>query len=276
VPEIKFDRISKIFGPDTDRALQLLVDGKTKNQILDILGATVALYDIDLVVPEGRISVVMGLSGSGKSTLVRLVNRLIEPTAGQITVDGQDILKLSKEDLLALRRTKISMVFQNFALFPHKTVLANAAYGLLIRGMEKKKAYEQADEWLKTVGLNRYQKAYPSELSGGMQQRVGLARALATDPEILLMDEPFGSLDPLIRREMQDELLALEGKLNKTILFITHDLTEALLLASQISILKDGRLIQTGAPQEIVNAPADDYVQSFINCLPERILAEKL
>ena len=206
----------------------------------------------------------MGLSGSGKSTLVRCINRLIPPTSGQIQIDGEDILALSQEDLRALRRTKISMVFQRFALFPHKTVVENAAFGLKVRGMAKKERQRLARETLEMVGLGAWGDYYPRNLSGGMQQRVGLARALTTDPDSLLMDEPFGSLDPLIRREIQEELIQLQRSVNKTIIFITHDLHEALKLGDRIAIMKDGRFVQVGTPEQIVSKPADDYVASFI------------
>jgi len=206
----------------------------------------------------------MGLSGSGKSTLVRCINRLIPPTSGQIYIDGEDILALSQEDLRALRRTKISMVFQRFALFPHKTVVENAAFGLKVRGMAKKERQRMARETLEMVGLGAWGDYYPRNLSGGMQQRVGLARALTTDPDILLMDEPFGALDPLIRREIQEELIQLQRAVNKTIIFITHDLHEALKLGDRIAIMKDGRFVQVGTPEQIVSKPADDYVASFI------------
>jgi glycine betaine/proline transport system ATP-binding protein len=206
----------------------------------------------------------MGLSGSGKSTLVRCINRLIPPTSGQIQIDGEDILALNQEDLRALRRTKISMVFQRFALFPHKTVVENAAFGLKVRGMAKKERQRLARETLEMVGLGAWGDYYPRNLSGGMQQRVGLARALTTDPDILLMDEPFGALDPLIRREIQEELIQLQRSVNKTIIFITHDLHEALKLGDRIAIMKDGRFVQVGTPEQIVSKPADDYVASFI------------
>jgi len=236
----------------------------SKEELLSRSGHTLGLRDISLSIEEGSIFVVMGLSGSGKSTLIRHFNRLIEPSGGQILVDGVDVVSLSPRDLETFRQRKMSMVFQRFGLFPHHTVLENAAYGLAVQGVGRAVREEKARHWLDQVGLNGFEAQYPHQLSGGMQQRVGLARALATDAEILLMDEAFSALDPLIRREMQDQLLRLQAKLNKTIVFITHDLDEALRLGNRIAILKDGELIQEGTPEDILLNPANDYVQAFL------------
>ncbi|CAM5371153.1 betaine/proline/choline family ABC transporter ATP-binding protein [Rhodanobacter lindaniclasticus] len=222
------------------------------------------MRDISLSVEEGSIYVIMGLSGSGKSTLIRHFNRLIEPTAGQIVVDGVDVVSTGKRELEQFRQKTMSMVFQRFGLFPHRTVLENAAYGLAVQGVARAQREDKARYWLDQVGLKEFEEQYPDQLSGGMQQRVGLARALATDAEILLMDEAFSALDPLIRREMQDQLLQLQLKLNKTIVFITHDLDEALRLGNRIAILKDGELIQEGTPEDILLNPATEYVQTFL------------
>ncbi len=236
----------------------------SKEQLLAESGHTLGLRDISLSIEEGSIYVIMGLSGSGKSTLIRHFNRLIEPSAGHILVDGVDVVSLNKRDLEVFRQKKMSMVFQRFGLFPHRTVLDNAAYGLTVQGVGKAEREKRARDWLEQVGLAGFENQYPHQLSGGMQQRVGLARALATDAEILLMDEAFSALDPLIRREMQDQLLQLQAKLNKTIVFITHDLDEALRLGNRIAILKDGELVQEGTPEDILLNPANDYVQSFL------------
>ncbi|MCD6075718.1 MAG: transporter, nucleotide binding/ATPase protein, partial [Rhodospirillales bacterium] len=224
----------------------------------------IALRDIDLDIEGGEIHIVMGLSGSGKSTLIRLINRLIEPTGGSVHLEGMDIVKLSREPLMELRRRHIAMVFQRFALFPHRNVRDNIAYGLEIQGVDKAPRRKRADEWIERVGLDGYADRAPAELSGGMQQRVGLARALCAGAEILLMDEPFGALDPLIRAEMQDVLLKLQADLKKTILFITHDLNEALLLGSRVAILRDGLLVQDAEPEDIVLNPADAHVAEFV------------
>jgi glycine betaine/proline transport system ATP-binding protein len=242
----------------------MLRDGVSKDEILRRSGHVVGLVDVDLSVPQGAISVVMGLSGSGKSTLVRCLNRLVEPTAGEIRLGDVDVLALSRGELRALRRRRVSMVFQGFGLLPHRSVLENVALGLQIQGVGPRARRERAAYWLDTVGLSGYEGARPAELSGGMRQRVGLARALCTDPDILLMDEPFSALDPLIRREMQEELVRLQQRLSKTIVFITHDLDEALHLGDRVAIMKDGRVVQEGAPVEIVGAPADDYVAAFV------------
>jgi len=260
---IEIRGLYKIFGPHPKDAKALLKKGQAKEDIFKKSGHTVALNNVNLDIEKGETFVVMGLSGSGKSTLVRCLNRLIEPTSGSIRVDGDDVLEYSDEELRAFRRSKMTMVFQRFGLMPHHNVLENIAFGLEIRGMGKAEREELARRWLETVGLKGRGQSRITELSGGMQQRVGLARALCNDPEILLMDEPFSALDPLIRREMQLELIDLQGRLNKTIIFITHDLDEALRLGDRIAILKDGQLIQVGTPEEILEAPADDYVRDF-------------
>ena len=231
-------------------------------------GCTVAAHDISFDVARGEVFVIMGLSGSGKSTLVRCVTRLVEPTSGSITICGQDVVGADPKALRSLRREKVAMVFQHFGLFPHRTALDNAAYGLEVQGIDKAKRHERAREVLAIVGLSHVEASYPDQLSGGMQQRVGLARALAVDPEVLVFDEAFSALDPLIRREMQDEVLRLQARLQKTVLFVTHDLDEALKLGDRIAIMKDGRFVQVGTPAEIVGAPADDYVREFVRDVP--------
>lgn len=256
--------VFKVFGQKTGTALDLLAQGRTKEEIFKETGATVGVQDASFDVNEGEIFVVMGLSGSGKSTLVRMLNGLIAPTSGSILIDGEDVASCGQRQLRAIRREKIAMVFQHFALFPHWTVAENAAYGLQIKGVGASERRERALKALDQVGLKAWADSLPAELSGGMQQRVGLARGLATEPQVLLMDEPFGALDPLIRREMQDELLVLQKSLKKTIIFITHDLNEALLLGDKIAIMKDGRFVQVGPAQEIVSNPADDYVAAFV------------
>ncbi|WP_099866806.1 quaternary amine ABC transporter ATP-binding protein [Pararhizobium haloflavum] len=255
--------IYKIFGDDTDPAFELLKNGRSKAEILAETSHTVGVNDASFDVAEGEIFVVMGLSGSGKSTLVRMINGLIAPTRGEILIDGTDVASCPAETLRQVRREKVAMVFQHFALFPHKTVVDNVAYGLKVKGMAVAERREKALAALAQVGLDTYADSYPDELSGGMQQRVGLARGLAAEPEILLMDEPFSALDPLIRRDMQEELLVLQRTLKKTIIFITHDLNEALILGDKIAIMKDGRFVQVGTAQEIVGSPADDYVAAF-------------
>ena len=231
-------------------------------------GCTVAAHDISFDVARGEVFVIMGLSGSGKSTLVRCATRLVEPTAGSITICGRDVIAADAKALRSLRREKIAMVFQHFGLFPHRTALDNVAYGLEVQGVDRQKRYERAREVLSIVGLAHVESSYPDQLSGGMQQRVGLARALAVDPEVLVFDEAFSALDPLIRREMQDEVLRLQARLRKTVLFVTHDLDEALKLGDRIAIMKDGRFVQVGTPAEIVGAPADDYVREFVRDVP--------
>lgn len=255
---------TKIFGKSSGRAIQMLKDGKTKSEILKATGATVGVKQVSFDVNEGEIFVIMGLSGSGKSTLVRLLNRLIDPTMGQILLDGIDIVQMNKEQLRNVRRKKIGMVFQNFALFPHKTIVENTEYGLEIQGISKKERNEKATESLKLVGLAGYEDQYPKQLSGGMQQRVGLARALANNPDILLMDEAFSALDPLIRKDMQNELLQLHHDMQKTIIFITHDLDEALRIGDRIALMKDGEIVQIGSPEEILMSPSNEYVERFV------------
>ncbi|MBP0945825.1 glycine betaine/L-proline ABC transporter ATP-binding protein [Pseudomonas alliivorans] len=256
--------VFKIFGGREKEALAMVQQNQSKDQVLAKTGCVVGVNDLSLSIASGEIFVIMGLSGSGKSTLVRHFNRLIDPTSGEILVDGEDILRYDMEALRQFRRHKISMVFQSFGLLPHKTVLANVAYGLKVRGETKALCDERARHWITTVGLSGYENKYPHQLSGGMRQRVGLARALAADTDIILMDEAFSALDPLIRAEMQDQLLELQATLHKTIVFITHDLDEAVRIGNRIAILKDGRLIQVGTPKEILHSPADDYVDRFV------------
>ena len=263
-PLIRVENLYKVFGCDPRSIMQLVREGRSKDEILAETGHTVGLRDINLEIEKGQIFVIMGLSGSGKSTLVRHLNRLIDPTEGAIYVGGIDVMNLSQTELEKFRRHRMSMVFQRFGLLPHRTVLENVAFGLSIQKVAKAEGEEKAREWLHSVGLDGYEDQYPSQLSGGQQQRVGLARALCTDPEILLMDEPFSSLDRLIRSGMQDLLVELQDKLHKTIVFITHDLDEALRLGHQIAILKDGVLSQVGRPEEILRNPADDYVEAFV------------
>ncbi len=262
--KIEVKNLIKIFGTQPQRALKLLQAGKTKEQILEETGYTVGINNVSFSVHEGEIFVVMGLSGSGKSTILRCLNLLMEPTSGVIMVDGQDITKLKAVDLRKVRQEKMAMVFQQFALLPHRTVLQNAVYGLEVQGIPREEREEKARKCLEMVGLGGWEDKYPDELSGGMKQRVGLARALTNDPDILLMDEAFSALDPLIREEMQDELLNLQQRMNKTIVFITHDLNEALKLGDRIAFLRGGSLIQVGTPEEIITSPADDYVARFV------------
>ena len=262
--KIEVKGLTKIFGKNPKQGVKLLQEGKTKTDILKETGMTVGVNRVSFDVHSGEIFVIMGLSGSGKSTLVRLINRLIEPNAGSVLVDGEDLAKMDKQKLRETRRKKLSMVFQGFGLFPHRTVWENAGFGLEIQGLDKKIIREKALESLKMVGLVGYEDQYPSQLSGGMKQRVGLARALANDPDILLMDEAFSALDPLNRKEMQDELIDLQASMHKTILFITHDLDEALKIGDRIAIMKDGLIVQVGTPEEIMTNPADDYVRKFV------------
>lgn len=264
LPKVKVNHLTKIFGKKTKPALEMIRANKSKTEILEKTGATVGVYDVNFEVEEGEIFVIMGLSGSGKSTLIRLLNRLIEPTSGNIYIDGQDISSLDKEGLREVRRNKMSMVFQNFGLFPHRTILENTEYGLEIRGVPKEERQAKAEEALENSSLIAFKDQLPSQLSGGMQQRVGLARALANDPEILLMDEAFSALDPLIRREMQDELLDLQENVKKTIIFITHDLNEALRIGDRIALMKDGQIMQIGTGEEILTNPANEYVRTFV------------
>ncbi|HGW6213882.1 TPA: glycine betaine/L-proline ABC transporter ATP-binding protein [Enterococcus faecalis] len=264
MPKVKVNHLTKIFGKKTKPALEMIRANKSKTEILEKTGATVGVYDVNFEVEEGEIFVIMGLSGSGKSTLIRLLNRLFEPTSGNIYIDGQDISSLDKEGLREVRRNKMSMVFQNFGLFPHRTILENTEYGLEIRGVPKEERQAKAEKALENSSLIAFKDQLPSQLSGGMQQRVGLARALANDPEILLMDEAFSALDPLIRREMQDELLDLQENVKKTIIFITHDLNEALRIGDRIALMKDGQIMQIGTGEEILTNPANEYVRTFV------------
>jgi glycine betaine/proline transport system ATP-binding protein len=258
----------KVFGPHPYRIREILDSGLSKGEILDRTGHVVAVRDVSFDVYEGETFVVMGLSGSGKSTLVRCIIRLIEPTWGQVLVDGKDVLGMDEGQLRELRRHKMSMVFQHFGLFPHRRVIDNVAYGLEIQGVDRTTRRKRAREVLELVGLAGWEDRYPDELSGGMQQRVGLARALAVDPEILLFDEPFSALDPLIRREMQDELINLQQMMRKTILFITHDFLEALKLGDRIAIMRDGEFVQVGTPEEVVLHPVNEYVREFTKDVP--------
>ena len=264
MPVIKVEGLSKVFGKNVKQALKMLEEGKTKDEILKQTGSTVGVNRASFEVEAGEIFVIMGLSGSGKSTLVRLLNRLIDPTEGHVYIDNDDLAVMNKKDLLEVRRTKMSMVFQKFGLFPFRTILENAEYGLEIQGMPKEERSKKARTSLEMVGLGNYVDQYPSQLSGGMQQRVGLARALANDPEVMLMDEAFSALDPLIRKEMQDELLILQESMKKTIIFITHDLDEALRIGDKIALMKEGSIVQIGTPEEILMNPANDYVEKFV------------
>ncbi|MBO0454345.1 MULTISPECIES: quaternary amine ABC transporter ATP-binding protein [Enterococcus] len=262
--KVKVEHLTKIFGKKQQQALTMIQENRDKNEILEQTGATVGVYDASFEVNEGEIFVIMGLSGSGKSTMIRLLNRLIDPTSGEIYIDGEDIAKMDKEALREVRRHKINMVFQNFGLFPHRTILENTEYGLEVRGVPKAERQAKAEKALENSGLLTFKDQYPNQLSGGMQQRVGLARALANDPEILLMDEAFSALDPLIRREMQDELLDLQSNVQKTIIFITHDLNEALRIGDRIALMKDGQIMQIGTGEEILTHPANQYVRDFV------------
>lgn len=270
--KIVVKNLYKIFGNNPKRAFKMLEDGMGKDEILEKSGLTVGIEDANFEVEEGETFVIMGLSGSGKSTVVRCMNRIIEPTSGEILLGGKDILKMNKKELLNTRRNTLSMVFQNFALLPNRTVLANTEYGLEVKGLPSEERKEKAMRSLEIVGLKGYENSYPGHLSGGMKQRVGLARALASDPEILLMDEAFSALDPLIRSDMQDELLDLQEKMRKTILFITHDLDEALKIGDRIMIMKDGKTAQIGTPEEILRKPADEYVRRFVQGVDRSVL----
>lgn len=261
--KVKIEHLTKIFGKKVKPALKMVEDNLSKTEILEKTGSTVGVYDANIEIEEGEIFVIMGLSGSGKSTLIRLLNRLIEPTSGSILLDGADISKMNKEELLDVRRQKMSMVFQNFGLFPQRTVLENTEYGLEVQGVSKEERQARAEKALDNANLLAFKDQYPNQLSGGMQQRVGLARALANDPEILLMDEAFSALDPLIRRDMQDELLELQEQYQKTIIFISHDLNEALRIGDRIAIMKDGKVVQVGTGEDILTNPANDYVRAF-------------
>lgn len=268
VPKISCKNIWKIFGPHPERTLESLDRSLSRATVQEQTGHVIAVKDVSFQVMTGECFVVMGLSGSGKSTLVRCLSRLIEPTSGAVIIDGQDITAFKQKELLELRRHKMAMVFQHFGLFPHRKVIDNISYGLEVRGMGKQERTEKAMEVLTLVGLDGWDQNYPRELSGGMQQRVGLARAMAVDPEILIFDEPFSALDPLIRREMQDELLGLQDTMQKTMVFITHDFLEAIKMGDHIAIMKDGVISQIGTPEEIVADPADDYVREFTEDVP--------
>ena len=261
---IEIRNLYKIFGDNETEALSLVKKGMGKDELLEKTNSVLGLNNVNLDIAKAKIQVVMGLSGSGKSTLIRHLNRLIEPTFGKILIDKKDVLSLSKKELLLFRQKNMSMVFQKFALFPHKTIIDNIGYGLAIQSLSKDERIQKASKWLKRVGLEGYEEYFPSQLSGGMQQRVGLARALATDAEILLMDEAFSALDPLIRADMQNILLDLQNELHKTIVFITHDLDEALKIGDKIAILRDGLIVQDSDPQDIILNPADEYVSDFI------------
>ena len=262
--KISIKGLYKVFGDRPNDAIQNILNGMSKEKLLNEHGNILGLNNINIDVPAKQLHVIMGLSGSGKSTLIRHINRLIEPTLGKVIIDGNNIMEMSKEELREFRRYKASMVFQKFGLLPHRNVVQNVSYGLLVQGVDEGEAKERTKVWIDKVGLTGFEKYYPAQLSGGMQQRVGLARALATDAEILLMDEAFSALDPLIRTNMQDILLGLQKELHKTIIFITHDLDEALRLGDEISFLRDGKVIQRGNPQDIILRPADDYINDFI------------
>ena len=262
--KIQIKNLYKIFGKNPKSALEQVKDGVNKDELLEKHNHVLGLKDINLDIKEKSIQVVMGLSGSGKSTLIRHINRLIEPTDGSVVVDGEDVLKMNDESLRNFRRTKTAMVFQRFALLPHKTVLENTLFGLHIQNIDEKEANTRARRWIDRVGLSGYEEKYPQHLSGGMQQRVGLARALTNDGEILLMDEAFSALDPLIRKDMQDILLELQDELHKTVVFITHDLDEALKIGDRIAILKDGIMDQEGIPADILLSPKTQYVKDFV------------
>jgi glycine betaine/proline transport system ATP-binding protein len=267
-PTVSCRSVWKVYGPDAAKIIGSSDADLPRAELLEKTGCVAAVRDVSFDVAPGEVFVVMGLSGSGKSTLVRMINRLHDPTAGQIMIDGEDVVALSAERLREVRRNKISMVFQHFGLFPHRRIVDNVAYGLEIRGVEKEERTNKAGEVLDTVGLGGWGDRYPDELSGGMQQRVGLARALATEPEIMLFDEPFSALDPLIRRDMQDEVVRLQRDVQKTMIFITHDLLEALKLGDRIAIMKDGQFVQVGTPEEVVARPANDYVADFTRDVP--------
>lgn len=262
--KVRVRNLNKIYGPNPRKALELVRQGISKDDLLKKTGNGIGLSQVSFEVNSGEIFVVMGLSGSGKSTLIRCLNRLVEPTEGEILIDGYDVCKADAHTLLEIRRKKMNMVFQNFALLPHRTVLENVSFGLEVQNADMRTREKAAQEALEMVGLCGYESSFPKELSGGMQQRVGLARALATNADILLMDEAFSALDPLIRTEMQDELMALQETMQKTIIFITHDLDEALKIGDRIAIMKEGKVIQIGSPEEILEHPADQYVRAFI------------
>lgn len=261
---LEAQNVSKIYGNHKAKAAEMMLAGVTKAETHSKTGATVALWDVSLKVRRGEIFVIIGLSGSGKSTLLRTFNRLITPTSGAVLYDGVDLGKMTKKELLLLRRERISMIFQHFGLFTHRNVLDNVAYGLEVRGVAREERSLRAMRWIEMVGLEGLEKSSISSLSGGMKQRVGIARALASDPEVLLMDEPFSALDPLVRRDMQFELLSIQRKLNKTIIFITHDINEAFKLGDTVVIMRDGKVVQTGPPESISTHPSDEYVRHFV------------
>ena len=262
--KIEINNIYKIFGNDPDSVMDMVKNGSTKDEVLEQTGHTVGLDNVSLNIEEGETFVCMGLSGSGKSTLIRHLNRLIDPTAGEILIDGENVMSFNPEQLIDFRRHKMSMVFQRFGLFPHKTVMQNVGYGLEMQGKSEEERDKIAMEKIEAVGLNGFENQFPNQLSGGMQQRVGLARALATNSDIMLMDEAFSALDPLIRSDMQKQLIDLQSELKKTIVFITHDLDESLRLGDHIGILNAGKLVQVGTPVDIIMNPADDYVKAFV------------
>ncbi len=262
-PKVVVKGLYKIFGPNPERAFELIEQGKNKDEVFEETGLTIGVQNASFNVNEGEVFVIMGLSGSGKSTIVRMLNRLIEPTAGQVFLEGKDVATMSKEELIDLRRKKMSMVFQSFALMPHLTVLENTAFGLEVAGVGEKEWRKRAMDALDQVGLKPHAHSYPKELSGGMQQRVGLARGLAVDPTIMLMDEAFSALDPLIRTEMQDELLKLQQESQRTVVFISHDLDEAMRIGDRIAMMEGGRIVQVGTPEDILKDPADEYVRAF-------------
>ena len=276
--KLEVKKLTKIFGENQQEALELTKNNESKQDILEQTGATVGVYDASFEVQEGEVFVIMGLSGSGKSTLVRMLNRFIDPTDGAVEIDGENIMEMSDDELREIRRKKVSMVFQNFGLLPHRTILDNATFGLELRGDSKEARYERGMEVLETVGLKGYEQHYPGAMSGGMQQRVGLARALANNTDVLLMDEAFSALDPLIKSDMQDELLQIQSKLQKTIVFITHDLDEAFKIGDRIAIMKDGVIEQIGTAEEILANPASDYIKAFIEKVDRKtvITAETL
>ena len=262
--KIEINNIYKIFGNNPDSVMDMVKNGSTKDEVLEQTGHTVGLDNVSLNIEEGETFVCMGLSGSGKSTLIRHLNRLIDPTAGEIHIDGENVMNFNPEQLIDFRRHKMSMVFQRFGLFPHKTVMQNVGYGLEMQGKAEEERDKIAMEKIEAVGLNGFENQFPNQLSGGMQQRVGLARALATNSDIMLMDEAFSALDPLIRSDMQKQLIDLQSELKKTIVFITHDLDESLRLGDHIGILNAGKLVQVGTPVDIIMKPADDYVKAFV------------
>ena len=262
--QITIKHLTKIFGKRKKQAMNMIEAHKSKTEILEKTGCTVGVYDVNLEIEQGEIFVIMGLSGSGKSTLVRMLNRLIEPTSGEIRFEDEDVVQMNDEALRDYRRSKVNMVLQNFGLFPHRTILENTEYGLAVRGVDAAQRRQRAEKILESFHLLPFADQYPDQLSGGMQQRVGLARAIVNDPEVLLMDEAFSALDPLIRRNMQDELLELHESLNKTIVFITHDLNEALRLGDRIAFMRDGQIVQVGTGEEILMHPADEFVRQFI------------